>query len=90
MNRTSVFVLLAAVTLLSSTGVGSISWAQYTQPRGQAGFQGGTGDVEKCSLSGVNPADHPDVFGNPAVAKSYGFVQAKDGSWHVMPNCRRR
>jgi hypothetical protein len=36
-----------------------------------------------CSLAGVNAAYHPDIFGNPAVASAYGYVQAKDGSWHV-------
>jgi len=30
-----------------------------------------------------NPAYHPGIFGNPAVAKSYGFVQSTDGTWHV-------
>jgi hypothetical protein len=90
MNRTRVFVLLAASALLGSLCIGSTSWAQYDQPNAQSGFQGGTGAVERCSLSGVNPAYHPEVFGNPAVAKSYGFVQSKDGSWHVSPNCRRR
>ena len=72
-------------------GPGQYGQGQYEQWQyGQAGFQGGTGSVERCSLSGINPADHPDVFGNAAVAKSYGFVQSKNGSWHVSPNCRRR
>jgi hypothetical protein len=41
------------------------------------------GHVMPGSLDGVNPAYHPGIFGNPAVAKSYGFVQSKDGTWHV-------
>jgi hypothetical protein len=94
MNRTRLFVLLAALALLGPLCIGSTSWAQYTQPNtqpnAQSGFLGGTGAVERCSLSGVNPAYHPEVFGNPAVAKSYGFVQSNDGSWHVAPGCRRR
>ena len=94
MKHTRVFVSLAALALLGPLCTGSTSWAQYAQPKAQPnaqpGFQGGTGAVERCSLSGINPADHPDVFGNAAVAKSYGFVQAKDGSWHVSPDCRRR
>lgn len=45
--------------------------------------------VTPCSLVGVNPAAHPEIFGNPAVAKSYGFVRARDGTWHVRPNCHR-
>ena len=46
------------------------------------------GDVVPCSLSGVNPADHPAIFNNPEVARSqYGFVRGPDGNWTVMPNC---
>jgi hypothetical protein len=48
------------------------------------------GSVVPCSLSGVNPAVHPEIFGNPAVAaRQYGFIKSKDGSWHVEPNCHR-
>ena len=47
------------------------------------------GAVTPCSLDGINPAYHPKVFGNPAVARTYGFVKAPDGTWHVLPNCRR-
>ena len=45
------------------------------------------GSVVRCSLDGVNPAVHPKIFGNAAMARSYGFVKAADGSWHVMTNC---
>jgi hypothetical protein len=45
--------------------------------------------IVRCSLDGVNPALHPGIFGNPAVAASYGFVRSRDGTWHVQPNCRR-
>jgi hypothetical protein len=48
------------------------------------------GFVKPCSLDGVNPVAHPEIFGNPALAlREYGFVRARDGSWHVIPNCRR-
>ena len=43
----------------------------------------GGGYVMPGSLDGVNPVYHPGIFGNPAVARSYGFVQSRDGSWHV-------
>jgi hypothetical protein len=43
------------------------------------------GFVMPGSLDGVNPAYHPGIFGNPAVARSYGFVKSRDGSWHVQP-----
>ncbi len=45
------------------------------------------GAITPCSLDGVNPAYHPKIFGNPAVARSYGFIKAPDGTWHVVPNC---
>jgi len=47
------------------------------------------GHVMACSLHGVNPVHHPAIFGDPAVAKSYGFVQTSDGKWVVEKNCRR-
>ena len=47
------------------------------------------GFVVACSLDGVNPARHPEVFANAATARSMGFVQSPDGAWHVVPNCRR-
>jgi len=47
------------------------------------------GHVVPCSLDGVNPVHHPDIFGNPAVAAQYGFIRSRDGTWHVQPNCRR-
>lgn len=47
------------------------------------------GVVVRCSLNGINPAFQPEIFGNPAVARSYGFVRSRDGTWHVAPNCRR-
>ena len=47
------------------------------------------GNIVRCSLNGVNPAYHPKIFGNPAVAASYGFVRSRDGAWRVQPNCQR-
>jgi hypothetical protein len=44
------------------------------------------GSVTPGSLDGVNPAYHPGIFGNPATAKAYGFVQSSDGTWHVQGN----
>ena len=45
--------------------------------------------VMPCSLDGVNPVYHPEIFRNPAAAASYGFVRSRDGTWQVKPNCRR-
>jgi hypothetical protein len=47
------------------------------------------GSVRPGSLDGVNPAYHPGIFGNPAVARSYGFVQSRDGTWHVRADWRQ-
>jgi hypothetical protein len=46
------------------------------------------GYVVPGSLDGVNPALHPDIFGNPATAASYGFAQSRDGTWHVLTDWR--
>jgi hypothetical protein len=48
------------------------------------------GALVPCSLSGANPAVHPEIFGNPAVAaRQYGFVKSRDGTPHAEPNCQR-
>jgi hypothetical protein len=46
--------------------------------------------VTPCSLAGINPAYHPEVFANAATARQFGFVKAKNGAWQVAPNCRRQ
>jgi hypothetical protein len=45
--------------------------------------------VLPCSLAGVNPAYHPEIFGNAAPAASYGFVRSPNRTWQVRPGCRR-
>jgi hypothetical protein len=71
---------MALVTMLSLTG---------TPARAQQGGGPQGGDVVPCSLSGINPADHPAIFSNPEVARSqYGFVRGPDGNWTVVPNCQ--
>jgi hypothetical protein len=88
MSGIRAFVLLAGIAALGALCTASAGWAQHVQKKG---FQGGTGHLKRCSLTGVNPVHHPDVFGDAAVAKSYGFVQSKDGKWHVSPElCHRR
>jgi hypothetical protein len=50
---------------------------------------GEVGRVRPCSLHGVNPAHHSEIFDNPTAAREqYGFVQI-DGKWQVEKNCRR-
>jgi hypothetical protein len=47
------------------------------------------GFVIPCSLDGVNPVFHPDIFGNAAVAREYGFVKSRGGNWQVERTCLR-
>jgi hypothetical protein len=73
------FASSAAVALIvlgaaSEALAGSERW-----PRG--------GFVKACSLDGVNPVYHPGIFGNPGIARSYGFVRWQDGTWHVVSDC---
>ena len=49
----------------------------------------GTGKVVPCSLDGINPIYHRQIFGDPAVARSYGFVQGPDHVWRVASDCRK-
>jgi hypothetical protein len=71
------FVALAMAASLGVLGSASTAWAQY-----DFDFEGGY--VRPCSLDGVNPAYHPEVFANPAVARAYGFAQSRDGTWHTQ------
>jgi hypothetical protein len=70
-------IVLAAALIL---GTASAALA------GDSNSEPGGGYVVPGSLVGVNPAYHPGIFGNPATAKSYGFVQSSDGTWHVQAN----
>jgi hypothetical protein len=69
------FVLAAALVL----GAGSLAQASNDNDGGN----NTGGYVVPGSLDGVNPAYHPGIFGNPAVARSYGFEKSRDGTWHV-------
>jgi hypothetical protein len=61
----------------------------FAQDNGRSSGKERGGWVAPCSLDGVNPVQHPDIFGNPAIARSYGFVRTRDGGWQVVPNCHR-
>jgi hypothetical protein len=78
------FAALAMATALAVLGAAS---ARATD-RDDRGIERG-GAVVRCSLEGVNPAFHPEVFGNAATARSFGFVQTADHVWRVLPDCRR-
>jgi len=84
MRGRSFLVVLAtmALSILGGIGTAFASGHEVKEPR-----EGGW--VTPCSLVGVNPVHHPEIFGNPAVARSYGFIRSPGGSWQVAPNCRR-
>jgi hypothetical protein len=75
------FVVIAITTVLGV--LASAAWAGMEE--GEKSEQGGS--VVPCSLVGVNPAHHPEIFGDPAAARSYGFVQGPDRVWRVDGNC---
>jgi hypothetical protein len=79
MSGRMAFVALAVTTFGAASAV-----AGSDRDRGRESC------VVPCSLDGVNPVYHPRIFGNPAFAKDYyGFVQGRDHTWRVMPNCVR-
>jgi hypothetical protein len=83
MSGKMAFVALAATTALGILGAASA--AGTDRDRGRDRY----GSVVPCSLVGVNPAYHPEIFGNAAAANAYGFVRSRDGAWQVRPNCHR-
>jgi hypothetical protein len=83
MNGKKAFVALAVTTAVGILGAASAA-AGSDRDRGQE-----RGYVVPCSLVGVNPVYHPDIFGNAATAYGFGFVRSRDGTWQVRPNCHR-
>jgi hypothetical protein len=84
MSGKNAFIALAVITAVGVLGISSAAASSCREDPSQCG-----GYVLPCSLDGVNPVYHPHIFGNPAVARSYGFVRSRDGTWQVAPNCRR-
>ena len=73
---------LVTLSLAAALGALSAASAVASENHGR-GTRGGF--VVPGSLDGVNPAYHPGIFGNPAVARSYGFVKSQQGTWEVAP-----
>jgi hypothetical protein len=73
-------IVFAAVLIL---GTASATLAGQDDRNDRGGF------VMPCSLVGVNPVYHPRIFGDPAVAREYGFVRSRDSGWQVERNCVR-
>lgn len=71
-----------ALAIVLTLGAASAALASNSGENNMGGF------VVPGSLDGVNPVYHPGIFGNPAVARSYGFVRGHDGTWHVRPDWR--
>ncbi|HEY6259018.1 MAG TPA: hypothetical protein VIY51_24845 [Xanthobacteraceae bacterium] len=79
-KKALVAAAIGAVAVLVTT---STAWSGWGFDRSRKG-----GFVKPCSLDGVNPVYHPDIFGNPAFARAYyGFVRGRDGNWYVEPGC---
>jgi hypothetical protein len=84
MSGKKIFVALAVAAAMGVLGAASA----IANDRDDHGHERG-GSVVPCSLDGVNPAVHPEIFGNPATALQFGFVQGPDHTWRVRPGCRR-
>jgi hypothetical protein len=84
MSRTKAVAALAIAIAASALAAGAaVASGTLEDNRYKEG-----GYVRPCSLDGVNPVHHPDIFGNPALAKAYyGFVRGRDGTWQVQNNC---
>jgi hypothetical protein len=78
------WVALATIAALGVLGITSAS----AMDRDRDGRERG-GSVRPCSLDGVNPVHHPEIFGNAAAAQAYGFVRGPGGTWRVRADCRR-
>jgi hypothetical protein len=82
MNGKKAFAALALTTALSILGGTSAAWSEHID-RERGGY------VLPCNLAGVNPAAHPEIFGNAGAAYAYGFVRSRGGAWQVRPDCHR-
>ena len=83
MSGNRAFLLAAITAALGVLGAAS-AVASDRHDRGRE-----RGAVVPCSLVGVNPVYHPEIFDNPAAARSYGFVLGPDRVWRVESGCRR-
>jgi hypothetical protein len=83
MTKGRMYFALSLGVALGTLGAASALASDHGGGHGDRG-----GYVVPGSLDGVNPAYHPDIFGNAATAYAYGFVQSKDGTWQVRPDWR--
>ena len=73
---------MAFVALAVTTAVSALVASAAANNRDDHG-RDRYGSVVPCSLDGVNPAYHPEIFGNAAAALSFGFVRTRGalGRW---------
>jgi hypothetical protein len=84
MSGNKAFVVVAITTAVGVLGTASAAASDHDR-----GSSRERGYVVPCSLAGVNPVYHPNIFGNAATAYAFGFVRSRDGAWQVRPNCYR-
>jgi hypothetical protein len=84
MTGNEAFVVIAITTALGILGTVPVAASDHNGDQERRGSY-----VVPCSLDGVNPVYHPEIFGNAAAAASYGFVRSPNGTWQVRPGCRR-
>jgi hypothetical protein len=83
MREKTPLMVLAIITLgIQVAGSATV----FAQDNGRNSGRPHGGWAVPCSLDGVNPAYHPGIFGNPAAARSYGFVRSPSA---VAPGCHR-
>jgi hypothetical protein len=83
MIRNKALIVIPMTTALGVLGAASAAAGDHNDRGRERGY------VVPCSLAGVNPAYHPEIFSNPAAARDYGFVQGPDRVWRAVSNCRR-
>jgi hypothetical protein len=84
------FIAFAIAGSLGILGAASTAWAQSGGYDYDYEYEYEGGYVKPCSLDGVNPTYHPEIFANPAAAREYGFAQSRDGTWHTQNLKRSR
>jgi|HubBroStandDraft_4_1064222.scaffolds.fasta_scaffold904327_1 hypothetical protein len=82
-NKSKIVVSVAITLGVLGTASAALAGGNNDDGAHEGGF------VIRCSLDGVNPVYHPDIFGNPAVAREYGFVKSRNGGWQVEKICAR-
>jgi hypothetical protein len=82
-TKSKISVCVAIALGILSTASAALAGGDNDDGAHEGGF------VIRCSLDGVNPVYHPDIFGNPAVAREYGFVKSRNGGWQVEKVCAR-